>query len=178
VERLRTVRSLLLPRGHATPELKAERARRGSIKPKPWTCPRALCVRTLDASVTQLFFWRNAERFRMPWRAATFLIDIVGLIAGAGVIAWHFYGGLPSGWRHRKFWTRSPMTMSFAVKDGVPSMRFETHDSASMLFRHENEKSLPRMQTASSPVWLLRAAYAKLLRSAFTAGPQTTCHCS
>jgi hypothetical protein len=41
---------------------------------------------------------------------------------------------LPSGWRHRKFWTRSPMTMSFAVKDGVPSMRFETHDSASMLF--------------------------------------------
>jgi len=27
------------------------------------------------------------------------------------------------------------MTMSFAVKDGVPSMRFETHDSASMLFR-------------------------------------------
>jgi hypothetical protein len=42
---------------------------------------------------------------------------------------------LPSGWRHRKFWTRSPMTMVFAVKDGVPSMRFETHDSASMLFR-------------------------------------------
>jgi hypothetical protein len=27
------------------------------------------------------------------------------------------------------------MTMAFAVKDGVPSMRFETHDSASMLFR-------------------------------------------
>ena len=43
---------------------------------------------------------------------------------------------LPSGWQHRKFWTRSPMTMSFAVKDGVPSMRFETRDSASMLFRH------------------------------------------
>jgi hypothetical protein len=43
---------------------------------------------------------------------------------------------LPSGWRHRKFWTRAPMMMSFAVKDGVPSMRFETHDSASMLFRH------------------------------------------
>jgi hypothetical protein len=43
---------------------------------------------------------------------------------------------LPSGWRHRKFWTRSPMTMAFVVKDGVPSMRFETHDSASMLFRH------------------------------------------
>jgi Protein of unknown function (DUF3047) len=28
------------------------------------------------------------------------------------------------------------MTMAFTVKDGVPSMRFETHDSASMLFRH------------------------------------------
>jgi hypothetical protein len=28
------------------------------------------------------------------------------------------------------------MTMAFAVKGGVPSMRFETHDSASMLFRH------------------------------------------
>jgi hypothetical protein len=26
--------------------------------------------------------------------------------------------------------------MAFAVKDGVPSMRFETDDSASMLFRH------------------------------------------
>jgi hypothetical protein len=25
--------------------------------------------------------------------------------------------------------------MSFAVKDGVPSIRFETYDSASMLFR-------------------------------------------
>jgi hypothetical protein len=41
---------------------------------------------------------------------------------------------LPSGWRHRKFWTRAPMTMAFAVKDGVPSMRLETHDGASMLF--------------------------------------------
>ena len=28
------------------------------------------------------------------------------------------------------------MTMTPAVKDGVPSMRFETHGSASMLFRH------------------------------------------
>jgi hypothetical protein len=42
---------------------------------------------------------------------------------------------LPSGWRHRKFWTRSPVSMAYAIKDGVPSMRFETHDSASMLFR-------------------------------------------
>jgi hypothetical protein len=28
------------------------------------------------------------------------------------------------------------MTIAFAVKDGVASMRFETHDSALMLFRH------------------------------------------
>jgi len=42
---------------------------------------------------------------------------------------------LPSGWRHRKFWTRSPMTIAAAVKDGVPSLRFETRNSASMLFR-------------------------------------------
>ena len=35
--------------------------------------------------------------------------------------------------RHRKFWMRLP---TFTVKDGVPSMWFETHDSASMLFRH------------------------------------------
>jgi hypothetical protein len=84
------------------------------------------------------------------------------LAAAAGLVGWHFFGGrgevlkpdgepvvtvmdfgqpfpldpLPSGWRHRKFWTRLPMTIAFAVKDGVPSMRFETHDSASMLFRH------------------------------------------
>lgn len=41
----------------------------------------------------------------------------------------------PSGWRHRKFWTRRAMTMEFTVKDGVPSLRFATRDSASMLFR-------------------------------------------
>ena len=28
------------------------------------------------------------------------------------------------------------MTMTFTVKDGMPSMRFETHDGGSMLFRH------------------------------------------
>src|SRR5262249_25915898 len=43
---------------------------------------------------------------------------------------------LPAGWKHQKFWTRKPMTMAVTVKDGVPSMRFETHDSGSMLFRH------------------------------------------
>jgi hypothetical protein len=32
-------------------------------------------------------------------------------------------------------WTRPPMNMAFAVK-GVPGMRSEIHDSASMLFRH------------------------------------------
>jgi hypothetical protein len=85
----------------------------------------------------------------------------IALVIVVDLIGWHFWGGrgevlkpdggpvvtvmdfgrsfpldpLPSGWRHRKFWTRSPMTMAFMVKDGVPSMRFETHDSASMLFR-------------------------------------------
>lgn len=43
---------------------------------------------------------------------------------------------LPSGWQHRKFWTRRPMAMAFTVKDGVPALRFETRDSASMLVRH------------------------------------------
>ena len=89
------------------------------------------------------------------------LIGGVALVIAGGLIGGHFWdsrgevlkpdGGpvvtvmdfsrgfpldpLPSGWRHRKFWTRTPMTMAFAVKDSVPSMRFETHDSASMLFR-------------------------------------------
>jgi Protein of unknown function (DUF3047) len=98
----------------------------------------------------------------MTFRGRYFLIGGVAIVAAVGVIGWHFFdmrrdvlhpdGGPvvtvmdfgqsfpldppPSGWRHRKFWTRSPMTMSFAVKDGVPGMRFETHDSASMLFRH------------------------------------------
>jgi hypothetical protein len=106
--------------------------------------------------------WQNGGRRTNHWRARYFLIGGVALVAAVGLIGWHFWGGqgevlrpdggpvvtvmdfgqtfpldpLPSGWRHRKFWTRSPMTMAFAVKDGVPSMRFETHDSASMLFRH------------------------------------------
>jgi hypothetical protein len=103
-----------------------------------------------------------AGRGRTAWRARYILTGGVTLVTAAGLIGWYFFGGrhdvlkpdggpvvtvmdfgqpfpldpLPSGWRHRKFWTRSPMTMAFAVKDGVPSMRFETHDSASMLFRH------------------------------------------
>jgi hypothetical protein len=43
---------------------------------------------------------------------------------------------LPAGWYHRTFWTRGPMQMAFALKDGVPSLRFETRSTASMLFRH------------------------------------------
>src|SRR5262249_20478601 len=43
---------------------------------------------------------------------------------------------LPAGWYHRTFWTRGPMQMAFAVKDGVPALRFETSSTASMLFRH------------------------------------------
>ena len=42
----------------------------------------------------------------------------------------------PAGWYHRTFWTRWPMQMAFAVKDGVPALRFETQSTASMLFRH------------------------------------------
>ena len=97
----------------------------------------------------------------MLLRARYLLIGGVGLFIAGGLIGWHFWDSrkqvlkphgspvvtvmdfrrsfpldpLPSGWRHRKFWTRAPMTMSFTVEDGVPSMRFETHDSASMLFR-------------------------------------------
>ena len=85
----------------------------------------------------------------MLLRARYFLIGGIALVIASGLIGWHFSDGrgqvlkpdggpvvtvmdfersfpldpLPPGWRHRKFWTRSPMTMSFAVKDGVPSMR-------------------------------------------------------
>jgi hypothetical protein len=45
---------------------------------------------------------------------------------------------LPAGWYHRTFWTRWPMQTAFAVKDGVPALRFETRSTASMLFRHVN----------------------------------------
>jgi hypothetical protein len=37
---------------------------------------------------------------------------------------------LPAGWYHRTFWTRGPMQMAFAVKDGVPALRFETRSTA------------------------------------------------
>ena len=30
------------------------------------------------------------------------------------------------GWYHRKFWTRAPMEMSLAAKDGVPAIRVAT----------------------------------------------------
>ncbi len=42
----------------------------------------------------------------------------------------------PPGWRHRRFWTRAPMQMSFGEKDGVKALRLATNASASMLFRH------------------------------------------
>jgi hypothetical protein len=103
----------------------------------------------------------QADRRRAALRTPYLLLGGIAL-AAAGLIVWCFWDGrgnvlnpdggrvatvmdfvrsfpldpLPSGWKHRKFWTRAPMTMGFTVKDGVPSMRFETHDSASMLFRH------------------------------------------
>jgi hypothetical protein len=97
----------------------------------------------------------------MAWRARYILIGGVTLVTAVGLVGWHVFdrrgevlkpdGGpvvtemdfgrgfpldpFPSGWRHRTFWTRSPMTMAFAVKHGVSSMRFETRNSGSMLFR-------------------------------------------
>src|SRR5260370_42602098 len=43
---------------------------------------------------------------------------------------------LPAGCYHRTFWHRWPMQTAFAVKDGVPALRFETRSTAPMLFRH------------------------------------------
>ena len=43
---------------------------------------------------------------------------------------------LPEGWYHRKFKRHSPMALSFVTRDNRPSLRVETDDSASMLFRH------------------------------------------
>ena len=80
----------------------------------------------------------------MAWRARYFLIGGVALITAVGPIGWQFLGGrgevlksdggpivtvmdfgpsfpldpLTSGWRHRKFWTRSPMTMASASRAG------------------------------------------------------------
>ncbi len=79
--------------------------------------------------------------------------DFVALIAAAGLVGWHFIGergevlkpdgGPVGGFRRRPRLATSEILDSFAhddglrrVKGGVPSMRFETHDRASMLFRH------------------------------------------
>jgi len=42
---------------------------------------------------------------------------------------------LPAGWHRRTFWTRAPMEMSLASKDGVQAIRLATRGSASMLLR-------------------------------------------
>ena len=42
---------------------------------------------------------------------------------------------LPDGWRHRTFFRTDPMQISFVSKEGRPSIRLATHDSASMLYR-------------------------------------------
>ena len=121
-------------------------------------------AKTRDArrmEVSRIGDHASADRRRTAWRSRYVLLGAVTLVAAASLIVWRFWDGrgdvikpdggpvvtvidfgrsfpldpLPSGWKHRKFWTRTPMTMAFA-KDGEPSMRFETHDSASMLFRH------------------------------------------
>ena len=123
-------------------------------------------------------------------RARYFVIGGVALVAAVGLIRWHFrprrgdilkldggpvvtvmdfgrsfpFDPLPSGWRHRKFWTRSPMSMAFAVKDGVPSMRFETHDSASMLFHQVDIDSNCRSAARSTNA---RAKATIILRGCF-----------
>lgn len=43
---------------------------------------------------------------------------------------------LPAGFTHRRFWTRTPMSMSLARRDDVAAIRCETRASASMLIRH------------------------------------------
>jgi hypothetical protein len=123
---------------------------------------QSLLGRELDADPTVSWCGSpSGTSQKLLLRVRHILIGSVALVIAGGLIGWHFWGDrgevlkpdggpvvtvmefgrsflldpLPSGWRHRTFWTRSPMTMSFAVKDGVPSMRFETHDSASMLFR-------------------------------------------
>jgi hypothetical protein len=84
----------------------------------------------------------------MNSRPRYFLIGGIAVLTVVGLIGWHFWprrgdilepdGGavvtvmdfgqsfpldpLPSGWKHRRFWTRAPMTMAVGVKDGVPSM--------------------------------------------------------
>jgi hypothetical protein len=104
----------------------------------------------------------QAGRRRPASRTRYGVLAGVALVSASSLLVWHFWDGrgdvlksdgrpvvtamnfarsfpldpVPSGWKHRKFWTRTPMTMAFTVKEGVPSMQFETHDSASMLFRH------------------------------------------
>src|SRR5215469_18745523 len=88
--------------------------------------------------------WR-CRSYRCRWRGRLALFGARGDVLkpdGGPVVTVMDFGRsfpldpLPSGWKHQKFWTRAPMTVAFTVKDGVPSMRFETHDSGSMLFRH------------------------------------------
>ena len=43
---------------------------------------------------------------------------------------------LEEGWEHRTFLRHPPMDISFVEKAGLPAIRLETHDSASILFRH------------------------------------------
>ena len=143
---------------------------------------------------------RRVSAFFQSRQVRYLVIGGVAIIAAAGVVGWHFFGGrgdvlkadggpvvtvmdfgrsfpldpLPSGWKHQKFWTLTPMTMAFTVKDGMPSMRFETYDSGSMLFRHVD------IDLAAYPMlawrWYIelpirRRAYARRRRSSRAAVP-------
>src|SRR5271165_6584717 len=99
--------------------------------------------------------------FRMPWRARYLLIG-GALATVVGLIGWHFFGGrgevlkpdggpvvtvmdfgqpfsldpLPSGLATSEILDAFAYEHGFRGLGRVPSMRFETHDSTSMLFRH------------------------------------------
>ena len=106
---------------------------------------------------------------RMGWRVRHFLIGGVAFVIVVGLIGWHFWGGrgevlkpdggpvvtvmdfgrsfplhpLPPGWRHRKFWMRSPMTMTFTVKDGCRACGLKPVTARRCCFAPSTSTSLP-----------------------------------
>src|SRR5437868_1687036 len=113
----------------------------------------------------------------MSSRPRYFLIGGIALVATAGLIGWLFLdqrgevlkpdGGpvvtvmdfgrsfpldpLPSGWRRRKFWTRSPISMAFAVKDGVPSIRVDAVPSGRCRSRRPPDACLALVDRIANP---------------------------
>jgi hypothetical protein len=95
------------------------------------TLPWILLVLTLALSLALWFAYDRAHG----------RLNVLTAGGGPEVVVMDFSNPItlsppPPGWYHRRFWTRAPMQMSFALKDGVPAIRLETRSSASMLFRH------------------------------------------